>query len=633
MRIGLEISPAHGGHRLQLPWWRSHAFAIQLAACFFSNTLATVYVLFFERSAPNVNLIWVANGLLLTYLLLAPRWRWPAYLAAGLAGMIFGSVLIGEPWNTLLLFNVLNFVEIMFAALLLRSKSTQLPRFTDRRYLLKFVVFAVALGPLLAGLLLLAFAAIWRHDAHLKLLLDWVIGDGLGTAVMVPTFAAIFETHLRDFASLKKHWHYPFLLVVVTVAAFSQNRMPLFILIFPILVLLLMRLGLGWAALATLFVAASASWHSIHGYGPFAIAGSAYSVGASIQLQFFLACCIFMVYLVSVILEERDDTEYRLQQVSSIHSVVTDNSRDVILLADLDGRCTYVSPAVESMNGWKPEELIDKKLADQTHADDRAKLEAAIHRLRHGSEGAIIEYRTQKRNGEYIWVESSLRLFRDRRTRIPAGSLSLMRDITERKHNETLLLDAYQALEELAVVDALTGVANRRRFNEYLATEWSRSARLQKPISLLLVDADSFKHHNDSHGHLSGDRCLKLIAQAAIEAAKRSEDLVARFGGDEFAVILPGTDNEGAVDVGTKIRETLTLSNPVCNDNQEEALTVSVGCATLVARPGDQVEILIQMADEALYEAKRNGRNQLRNGHLPPPIVGDAVSGGLENGS
>jgi PleD family two-component response regulator len=105
----------------------------------------------------------------------------------------------------------------------------------------------------------------------------------------------------------------------------------------------------------------------------------------------------------------------------------------------------------------------------------------------------IVEYRTQKRNGDYIWIESSLRLFRHRKTRIPAGILSLVRDITERKHNEDLLLRAYGALEELAGVDALTGVANRRRFDEYLANEWSRAGRLQVPLSMLLIDADFFQ--------------------------------------------------------------------------------------------------------------------------------------------
>jgi diguanylate cyclase (GGDEF)-like protein/PAS domain S-box-containing protein len=627
MRYGLTIGPLHDGRRRTDSLWRKHAFAIRLASCFISTTLATVYVMFFERSAPTVNLIWVANGLLLTYLLLAPRWLWPGYLIAGFAGFTFGSILIGEPWQTIVLFNVLNVVEVLIGAFLLRRKSTVLPHFTDRRYLARFIGFAVLLGPIAAGGLLTLVMLIWKHTAHVKILLDWVIGDGLGTAVMVPTFAAIFRTRFRNSASLRKHWQYPLMLAAVAVAAFSQNKMPLFILVFPVLVLLLMRLGLGWAALSTLFIAAAASWYSIHGAGPFAIPGSPNAVESSIQLQFFVACCLLTIYLVSVILEERDSTEYRLQQMASIHSMVTDNSRDVILLADLDGLRTYVSPAVESLNGWRPEELVNQKLSEQVHPEDRAMVEESVRKLRQGSEETIIECRMRKRNGDYIWVESSLRLFRDRRTRIPAGVLSLVRDITERKHSEGLLLAAYKALEELAVVDALTGVANRRRFDEYLSNEWRRSARLQKPISLLLIDADSFKEHNDTHGHLSGDRCLKQIAEAAIEAAKRPEDLVARFGGDEFAVILPGADNHGAVELGHKIREVLKLRNPADDESAKEYVTVSVGCATAIPKQGEHSEALIQIADEALYKAKRNGRNQLCNGCVPPAAGATAQDG------
>ena len=624
----MHANALHGSHRPKGAWWQKYAFAIRLAACFFSITIATVYVQFFERSEPTVNLIWVANGLLLTYLLLAPRWRWPGYLIAGTAAMTFGSALIGEPWQTNLLYNALNLVEVLMGALLLRRKSTELPRFTDRKYVAQFISYAVLAGPITAGLILTLVMAIWKHAGQPKTLFDWVISDGLGTAVMVPTFAAIFATHFRNSVSLKKHWPYPLLLATVAVTAFSQNKMPLFILIFPLLVLILMRLGLGWAALATLFTAASASWYSIHHLGPFAISGAAYSVAASIQLQFFLACCIFMVYLVSVILEDRDNTEYRLQKAASIHSMVTDNSRDVILLADLDGRQTYVSPAVESMSGWRPDELINQMLSQHAHADDCAKVEDAVRRLGHGSEGAIIEYRTRRRDGEYIWVESTLRLFRDRRTRIPAGILSLVRDITERKRNESLLLKAYETLEQLAVEDALTGVANRRRFNEYLASEWGRSARLQNPISLLLVDADSLKHHNDSYGHLSGDKRLKQIAEAARTAANRPEDLVARFGGDEFAVILPNTKGHGALEVGNKIREALKRINPASGENADEFVTVSIGCATVIPKPGEQAEALIQIADDALYEAKRNGRDQLSSGVIPPPSIGLGATSG-----
>jgi diguanylate cyclase (GGDEF)-like protein/PAS domain S-box-containing protein len=633
MRNGLRVSRSYGDHRPEGLWRRRHAYAIRLASCFFSITLATVYAQFFERSAPAVNLIWVTNGLLLTYLLLAPRWLWPGYLIAGTAAMTFGSALIGETWQINLLFNALNLVEVLIGALLLRRKSTQLPRFTDRRYLAQFVGFAVLAGPIAASAILKLVIAVWGHTAQLGSPLDWIIGDGLGTAVIVPTFVAIFAARFRNSANLRKHWHSPFLLAVVALAAFSQNKMPFFILIFPVLVFVLMRLGLGWAALSTLFVAASASWYSIHGSGPFAISGSVHPVEASIQLQFFLACCIFTIYLVSVVLEERDATEYRLQEVASIHSMVTDNSRDVILLADLDGRCTYASPAVESMNGWRPAELIKQTLSEQAHPEDRARVEDAVRRVRHGSEGTILEYRTRKRNGDYVWVESSLRLFRDRKTRIPAGILSLVRDIAERKHSEDLLLRAYEALEELAVVDALTGVANRRRFNEYLSSEWNRSARLQKSISLLLIDADCFKQHNDAYGHLSGDRRLKQIAEAAIEAAKRPEDLVARFGGDEFAVILPDTDNQGAVEVGRKIREVLNERNPMCDENAGQFVTVSIGCATAIPKPGEQAEALIQVADEALYFAKRNGRDQLCNGFGPLPSLGATVGDGPESAS
>jgi diguanylate cyclase (GGDEF)-like protein/PAS domain S-box-containing protein len=629
----LHVRPLHGDPRPNGFWWRKYAFAIRLASCFFSITLATVYVQFFERSAPTVNLIWVANGLLLTYLLLAPRWRWPGYLIAGTAGMIVGSALIGESWQTNLVFNALNLVEVLTGALLLRRRSTELPRFTDGKYVAQFVGAAVLAGPITAGVILTVIMAIWRQAGQTKPLFDWVISDGLGTAVIVPTFVAIFQTRFKDVASLKKHWPYPLLLALVAATVFSQNQMPLFILIFPLLVLVLMRLGLGWAALGTLFTAASASWYSIHGLGPFAISGAVYSVEAKIQLQFFFACCIFMVYLVSVILEDRDNTEYRLQKAASIHSMVTDNSRDAILLADLDGRHTYVSPAVETMYGWRPEELINQMLSEQAHPNDRAKVEDAIHRLGHGSEGAIIEYRTQKRDGEYIWVESSLRLFRDRRSRIPAGILSLVRDISERKRSESLLLKAYEALEQLAVVDALTGAANRRRFNEYLATEWSRAARLQNPISLLLVDADSLKHYNDSYGHLSGDKRLQQIAEAAIEAATRPEDLVARFGGDEFAVILPNTDDHGAIAVGSKIREALKRSNPIGGEKLDEFVTISVGCATVIPKPGEQFEILIQIADEALYKAKRDGRDQLCSGLIPLPSLGATAANSPQSAS
>ena len=612
-------------------WLRKYTFGVHLAVAFCSIVLATVYVRLFERNGSSGNLIWVANGLLLTYLLLAPRWRWASYLLIGMSAMIAGSALIGETWQTNLLYNALNLIEVLVGVLLLRRKSTQLPRFTDGRYLVKFVAFAVLAGPLAAGALLALILFVSSHTPPLRTLLDWITGDGLGTAITAPTMAALFQTRLRDSASARQRWIYPLLLAGVTVASFSQNRMPIFILIFPVLALLLMRLGLGWAALATLFVAAMASVCSLHGLGPFAFVDSISSREKTFQLQFFVACCTLLIYVVSVVLEERNAAEKRLQKIVSLHSLVTDNSRDVILLADLDGRCTYVSPAIERMEGWKPAELIDQELFKHAHPEDRARVEDTLKQLSQGPGEAILEYRSSSRSGKYIWVESSLLMFRDGRTRVPAGILALIRDITQRKEDEDLLLQANQALEELAVLDPLTGVANRRRFDEYLADEWNRSARLSVPLSLLLIDADSFKKLNDSCGHLSGDRCLKRIAAAAVEVAKRPQDLVARYGGDEFVVMLPDTDHYGAVQVGNQIRHTLMRQNLTERESAERHLTISIGCATLIPAPGDPAEALIQCADNALYRAKRNGSDQLSSDFVSgvPEVAGSAIRPGI----
>ncbi len=192
-RRGLDDSTLQSGTRSGRLWWREHAFAIRLAWCFVLVTLATVFHRYFERNAPDTNLIWIANGLLLTYLLLAPRWRWPAYLIAGIAAMALGSAIIGEPWRLNLLYNLLNLTEVLIAALLLRRKSTQLPHFTDGRYLARFIGFAIFAGPMAAASILALTRAVLNHANPLKTFLNWLLADGLGAAIVVPTFVAIFQ--------------------------------------------------------------------------------------------------------------------------------------------------------------------------------------------------------------------------------------------------------------------------------------------------------------------------------------------------------------------------------------------------------------------------------------------------------
>jgi diguanylate cyclase (GGDEF)-like protein len=249
------------------------------------------------------------------------------------------------------------------------------------------------------------------------------------------------------------------------------------------------------------------------------------------------------------------------------------------------------------------------------HPEDRVRAQAIVRELNSGTERAMIECRVRKPKGEYIWVEASLRVVRDPETGVPTGMLNIVRDVSERKLVEKRLQEAYNAVEALAVTDALTGLANRRRFDECLATEWRRAARERQPLSLLMLDVDQFKVYNDTYGHQRGDSCLKQVAEACMDVVSRPGDLVARFGGEEFVVILPNTEGDGAMHVADEICEALRSRRLPHGGNPLGIVTISIGCATLVPKFGKHAANLIQIADEALYKAKQGGRDQACNGN------------------
>lgn len=167
-------------------------------------------------------------------------------------------------------------------------------------------------------------------------------------------------------------------------------------------------------------------------------------------------------------------------------------------------------------------------------------------------------------------------------------------------------------LQRLATLDSLTQIANRRCLDEYLRREWRRAVREQTPLSLILCDIDYFKNYNDSYGHQAGDDCLQQVAEALSRTVKRTSDLVARYGGEEFTVILPNTPVEGAMQIAGLIQQNLQTLKIVHPDSVvNEYITLSIGVTSTVPSPQDTPEKLINMADNALYEAKREGRNRI----------------------
>lgn len=164
-------------------------------------------------------------------------------------------------------------------------------------------------------------------------------------------------------------------------------------------------------------------------------------------------------------------------------------------------------------------------------------------------------------------------------------------------------------LRSMALMDGLTGVANRRKFDEDILAAWRLCFREQKPLSLIMVDVDYFKRYNDRYGHQAGDGCLKSVAQALFETVRRPYDLVARYGGEEFACVLPNTVLSGAVEIAERMQESVrALGIEHSASDVDRVVTISLGVATLTPTRDLEFQALIEAADKQLYEAKTAGR-------------------------
>ena len=198
------------------------------------------------------------------------------------------------------------------------------------------------------------------------------------------------------------------------------------------------------------------------------------------------------------------------------------------------------------------------------------------------------------------------RILLERKTRELDAKLTELEEL-----NQELEI-SHERLRILSSHDGLTGLNNRRRFDELLRQEWSRGVRMQEPLSIVLIDIDHFKAYNDTYGHVSGDLCLRRVALALENALLRSTDMVARYGGEEFIAILPDTDEQGALQVAERMQEKVrALKEAHDGSPSGTVVTISIGVGATVPDGRGRAETLVDLADKALYHAKRNGRNRI----------------------
>ena len=309
-------------------------------------------------------------------------------------------------------------------------------------------------------------------------------------------------------------------------------------------------------------------------------------------------------------LQDRGAELAQMQQAVAIseehHRLLAENATDMITLISPQLIRMYVSPACREMLGREPEELLGRHGTSNIHPADLAAMAGLLDAfINSPNTTERAQYRAIHRDGRILWLESSGR-------RLPGneGFVVTTRDVTERRAMEEKLEAANRLLRVQALQDPLTGIANRRRFDDMLGVEFRRAQRLAEPVSILMIDIDCFKSYNDTYGHPAGDACLRMVA-ATIEAQlRRSGDLLGRYGGEEFACVLPGADGAGALRVAEQVRAAIELMMIAHSASPRGFLTVSIGLVTIdPPREDDGPAEYVEAADTALYQAKHAGRN------------------------
>jgi diguanylate cyclase (GGDEF)-like protein/PAS domain S-box-containing protein len=288
------------------------------------------------------------------------------------------------------------------------------------------------------------------------------------------------------------------------------------------------------------------------------------------------------------------------------NNLLVENALDGIITIDSKGVIQTFNPASEKIFGYSAGEILGKNISQLMPEPDSSQHDEYLEKyLRTGITNVIgfsREVVGLRKNGESFPLEINVN---EMTWQEKSEFVGIVRDVTQRRQLE-------EKLKRLSVLDGLTGIGNRRLFDETLDKEWKRAIRDQLPLSLILLDIDFFKLYNDSYGHQGGDTCLKQVATALAQCSQRPADLVTRYGGEEFAVILPETNQEGASNLAEAIRSSIENLKIEHNKNTASSyVTVSSGVSVMTPNRGALCEQLISNADKALYQAKENGRNQV----------------------
>jgi diguanylate cyclase (GGDEF)-like protein/PAS domain S-box-containing protein len=310
------------------------------------------------------------------------------------------------------------------------------------------------------------------------------------------------------------------------------------------------------------------------------------------------------------------DLEKNLEADGAVYKTLLESTNAIPWKIDWSTlKFAYVGPQIEQLLGWTPASWVSvEDWAARMHPEDRNwVVDYCVAQSKAGTDHEA-DYRALTKDGDYVWIRDVVHVMRNESGEVEA-LIGFMFDISERKKTEEKLITLQKELEDLSFKDGLTGVANRRMFDSILEMEWANARRTSQPLSLILLDIDYFKQYNDHYGHIQGDECLKLVSKTLSSAATRPRDFIARFGGEEFVLVLPETDAASALAVAERCRRLLSKEQiPHEKSRIGNLLTVSLGVSTIVPSGEEKRMDFVEETDRRLYLAKQQGRDCIVNG-------------------
>jgi diguanylate cyclase (GGDEF)-like protein/PAS domain S-box-containing protein len=692
-----------------------------LGLCVAAATLASISL---TRSPDGVSAIWIANGLMLGALVMAPDSDWPRLTFAALAGTLAARLFHGDSVALAIGISATNMLETLVVGRAIRRRVPDIRDPGRLPALARVAIGSTVLASVLSALLAATVFALEHRASFRAVLPVWFIAHLLGMVL----FGTLTVTVMRlKWRLLGRVGHRVDLAVCIgvlfaTCAAIGyQRQLPVLFLAYLPLMLLTMRHGFAGVIWGVGVLALAAAIGAGYALGPFAMVQHASLSERALLMQMFVGAGCLLTFPIAVSQVERRRLGRQVRENEARYRLLAEHAQDLVVRMRVDGHRPYVSTSSEAVVGWTPAEM-EWMRPEWVHPDDLPRIQAELSRLFREGGSLVSTYRTRHKDGRWIWLEATGRRVdgveppeivyaaRDVSARVAAeqalkesqaqlqavadnmpaviahfdagehftfanaaasrvlgvdhggllgrtlrevrgealyagmadhvaavlrgeartfegqetnrGQLrdyrtQLMPDIAADgsvRGFYSLTLDisalkrAERELEQLARFDALTGLANRRHFEESLNDAVARAQRNGTPIAVLLLDVDRFKQINDTHGHAAGDEVLKAVA-ARLRDCVYDVDLPARLGGDEFVVLV---EYSPSIETGEMVARRITecMREPIALPGTDLAVGISIGVG--VHFPVRTAGRVLELADQALYAAKDAGRGTWR---------------------